>query len=214
MDERLLRALGGLSLQPPPRRRFGKSLVLLRGLPGSGKSTLARQLKYDYPSAVVLSTDDFFTRNGVYVFEPDFLEDAHKWNQKRARKAMKNGKSPVIIDNTNIHAWEMKPYVMMARENSYEVIFREPDTPWKFNVHELTRRNIHDVPRQKIQRMKEEYEHNVTFHSVLHSEQSSRDDRSATGPNTAYGLGARSSPPSAFSHRRPRPARTNTVPFR
>uniref|UniRef100_A0A8B9ERY5 Uncharacterized protein n=1 Tax=Anser cygnoides TaxID=8845 RepID=A0A8B9ERY5_ANSCY len=41
MDERLLRALGGLSLQPPPRRRFGKSLVLLRGLPGSGKSTLA-----------------------------------------------------------------------------------------------------------------------------------------------------------------------------
>uniref|UniRef100_A0A8B9SIL3 NEDD4-binding protein 2-like 1 n=1 Tax=Anas platyrhynchos TaxID=8839 RepID=A0A8B9SIL3_ANAPL len=163
MDERLLRALGGLSLQPPPRRRFGKSLVLLRGLPGSGKSTLARQLKYDYPSAVVLSTDDFFTRNGVYVFEPDFLEDAHKWNQKRARKAMKNGKSPVIIDNTNIHAWEMKPYVMMARENSYEVIFREPDTPWKFNVHELTRRNIHDVPRQKIQRMKEEYEHHVTF---------------------------------------------------
>lgn len=43
----------------------------------------SRQLKYDYPSAVVLSTDDFFTRNGVYVFEPDFLEDAHKWNQKR-----------------------------------------------------------------------------------------------------------------------------------
>uniref|UniRef100_A0A8B9IPU9 Uncharacterized protein n=1 Tax=Anser cygnoides TaxID=8845 RepID=A0A8B9IPU9_ANSCY len=43
--------------------------------------------------------------------------------------------------------------------------------------------------------MKEEYEHNVTFHSVLHSEQPSRDDRSATGPNTAYGLGARSSPP-------------------
>nr|XP_027325901.1 NEDD4-binding protein 2-like 1 [Anas platyrhynchos] len=213
MDERLLRALGGLSLQPPPRRRFGKSLVLLRGLPGSGKSTLARQLKYDYPSAVVLSTDDFFTRNGVYVFEPDFLEDAHKWNQKRARKAMKNGKSPVIIDNTNIHAWEMKPYVMMARENSYEVIFREPDTPWKFNVHELTRRNIHDVPRQKIQRMKEEYEHHVTFHSVLHAQQPDRDDRSTTGPSTAHGLGAHHSPPPGCSHR-PRPARTRTLPFR
>lgn len=42
-----------------------------------------RQLKRDYPSAVVLSTDDFFVENGVYVFEPDFLEDAHKWNQKR-----------------------------------------------------------------------------------------------------------------------------------
>ncbi|XP_021261115.1 NEDD4-binding protein 2-like 1 [Numida meleagris] len=216
MEEQLLRALGGLSLQPPPRRsprRFGKTLVLLRGLPGSGKSTLARQLKCDYPSAVVLSTDDFFSRNGVYVFDPDFLEDAHKWNQKRARKAMKNGKSPVIIDNTNIHAWEMKPYVMMARENSYEVIFREPDTPWKFNVRELTRKNIHDVPRQKIQQMKEQYEHYVTFHSVLHSEKPSREDRSSPGPSAAYGLGACAPPPAAFSSRRPRMARTNNPAF-
>uniref|UniRef100_A0A8C3QZW1 NEDD4-binding protein 2-like 1 n=1 Tax=Cyanoderma ruficeps TaxID=181631 RepID=A0A8C3QZW1_9PASS len=89
---------------------------------------------------------------------------------------MKNGKSPVIIDNTNIHAWEMKPYVMMAHENRYEVTFQEPDTPWKFNVQELTRRNIHHVPREKIQRMKEQYEHNVTFHSVLRSEKPSRDE--------------------------------------
>ncbi|NXL35736.1 N42L1 protein, partial [Glaucidium brasilianum] len=209
MDERLLRAPGGLSLQPP-RRRFGGRLVLLRGLPGAGKSTLARQLKRDYPSAVVLSTDDFFIENGVYMFEPDFLEDAHKWNQKRAHKAMKNGKSPVIIDNTNIHAWEMKPYVMMARENRYEVVFQEPDTPWKFNVRELTRRNIHHVPQQKIQRMKEEYEHNVTFRSVLQSEKPGRAERSSSGPNAACGMGAHCNPPPAFSSRRPHlVARTN-----
>ncbi|XP_014821564.1 PREDICTED: NEDD4-binding protein 2-like 1 isoform X2 [Calidris pugnax] len=186
MDEQLLRALGGLRLQPPPPRFSGR-LVLLRGLPGSGKTTLARQLKRDHSSAVVLSTDDFFIENGVYVFEPDLLEDAHKWNQKRARKAMKNGKSPVIIDNTNIHAWEMKPYVMMARENRYEVIFQEPDTPWKFNVRELT--------------------------SVLHSEKPSRDERSSRGPNPAYGMGARFDPPPVFSNRRPHVAHTNTTPF-
>ncbi|OPJ81073.1 NEDD4-binding protein 2-like 1 [Patagioenas fasciata monilis] len=212
MDEQLLRALGGLSLQPP-RGRFGGRLVLLRGLPGSGKSTLARQLKREYPSAVVLSTDDYFIENGVYMFEPDLLEDAHKWNQKRARKAMKNGKSPVIIDNTNIHAWEMKPYVMMARENRYEVIFQEPDTPWKFNVRELTRRNTHCVPRETIQRMKEQYEHNVTFHSVLHSEKPSRDERSSNGPNPSYSTGAHSNRHPAFSIRRAHVARTNHMPF-
>ncbi|XP_075598170.1 NEDD4-binding protein 2-like 1 isoform X1 [Balearica regulorum gibbericeps] len=212
MDERLLRALGGLSLQPP-RGRFEGRLVLLRGLPGAGKSTLARQLKRDYPGAVVLSTDDFFIENGVYMFEPDFLEDAHKWNQKRARKAMKNGKSPVIIDNTNIHAWEMKPYVMMARENRYEVIFQEPDTPWKFNVQELARRNTHRVPREKIQRMKEQYEHNVTFHSVLHSEKPSRDERSFSRPNAVYSTGAYSNLPPAFSSRRPHIAHRNNMPF-
>ncbi|NWR60110.1 N42L1 protein, partial [Bucorvus abyssinicus] len=212
MDEQLLRALRAVSLQQPPRGRFGgKRLVLLRGLPGAGKSTLARQLKRDYPSAVVLSTDDFFIENGVYMFEPDFLEDAHKWNQKRAHKAMKNGKSPVIIDNTNIHAWEMKPYVMMAREHRYEVIFQEPDTPWKFSVRELARRNIHHVPRQKIQQMKEQYEHNVTFHSVLQAEEPSRDERSSSGPSAAYG--AHSAPRPAFSNRRPHVARTNNMSF-
>ncbi|NWQ77832.1 N42L1 protein, partial [Columbina picui] len=129
-----------------------------------------------------------------------------------ARKAMKNGKSPVIIDNTNIHAWEMKPYVMMARENRYEVIFQEPDTPWKFNVQELTRRNTHRVPRETIQRMKEQYEHNVTFHSVLHSEKPSRDERSSNGPNRSYSTGAHSNRPPA-STRRAQVARTNHMPF-
>ncbi|NWV10471.1 N42L1 protein, partial [Ptilonorhynchus violaceus] len=172
-----------------------------------------RQLKRDYPSAVVLSTDDYFLENGVYIFEPDFLEDAHKWNQKRAHKAMKNGKSPVIIDNTNIHAWEMKPYVMMARENRYEVTFQEPDTPWKFNVQELTRRNVHRVPRERIQRMKEEYEHNVTFHSVLRSEKPSRDEGSYSGPNAAYGSGPHPNHLSTFSRRRPGTGRTNNMVF-
>lgn len=158
-------------------------------------------MKRDCPSAVVLSTDDFFIEDGVYMFEPDLLEDAHRWNQKRAFKAMKSGISPIIIDNTNIHAWEMKPYVKMARENRYEVIFQEPDTPWKFNVQELTRRNIHDVPRQKIQQMKEEYEHSVTFHSVLQSEKPSRDERSFSGPN--YSMSRHSSPAPVFSNRRP-----------
>ncbi|XP_015495636.1 NEDD4-binding protein 2-like 1 [Parus major] len=209
-EERLLQALAGLSLRPP-RAGGGGRLVLLRGLPGAGKSTLARQLKRDHPGAVVLSTDDFFVENGVYVFEPDFLEDAHKWNQKRARKAMKNGKSPVIIDNTNIHAWEMKPYVMMAHENRYEVTFQEPDTPWKFNVQELTRRNIHHVPREKIQRMKEQYEHNVTFHSVLQSEKPSRDEGSYSGASAAHGTGPHPTHPSAFRRRRPGMARTNVT---
>ncbi|NP_001340560.1 NEDD4-binding protein 2-like 1 isoform 9 [Homo sapiens] len=102
-----------------------------------------RQLQHDFPRALIFSTDDFFFReDGAYEFNPDFLEEAHEWNQKRARKAMRNGISPIIIDNTNLHAWEMKPYAVMALENNYEVIFREPDTRWKFNVQELARQIV------------------------------------------------------------------------
>ncbi|XP_004604592.1 NEDD4-binding protein 2-like 1 isoform X1 [Sorex araneus] len=175
---------------PPRRPSFRKHLYLLRGLPGSGKTTLARQLQHDFPRALIFSTDDFFFReDGTYEFNPDFLEEAHEWNQKRARKAMRNGISPIIIDNTNLHAWEMKPYAVMALENNYEVIFREPDTRWKFNVQELARRNIHGVPREKIQRMKERYEHDVTFRSVLHAEKPNRMNRNQDRNNASFSNG-------------------------
>ncbi|XP_077666201.1 NEDD4-binding protein 2-like 1 isoform X4 [Eretmochelys imbricata] len=219
MEGSLVRAFGGLSLQPPARaqprrRRFSKRLYLLRGLPGSGKTTRARQLKREFPGAVILSTDDFFfTEDGTYVFSPDCLDEAHLWNQKRAHKAMKNGKSPVIIDNTNIHAWEMKPYVIMARENNYEVIFQEPDTHWKFNVRELARRNNHGVPREKIQRMKDQYEHDITFHIVLHSEKPSRDGRNSNGTNAAHNTGAYSNMCPTFPNRRPHSRYTNERSF-
>ncbi|KAK2488740.1 hypothetical protein MC885_006364 [Smutsia gigantea] len=29
---------------------------------------------------------------------------------------MRNGISPIIIDNTNLHAWEMKPYAVMVSD--------------------------------------------------------------------------------------------------
>ncbi|XP_056417865.1 NEDD4-binding protein 2-like 1 [Hyla sarda] len=187
MAERLIHSFGNLRLderrpqrqqqnrpptqQRPPPSRFTKHIYLLRGLPGSGKSSLARKLKKEFPSALVFSTDDYFLmEDGSYIYNPDLLLDAHKWNQKRARKAMSKGRTPIIIDNTNILAWHMKPYAVMALENGYGVIFLEPNTHWKFDVRELARRNSHGVPREKIQRMKNAYEHDVTFNMVLHAE--------------------------------------------
>ncbi|XP_038674354.1 NEDD4-binding protein 2-like 1 isoform X2 [Scyliorhinus canicula] len=147
--------------------RGRKRLYLLRGLPGSGKTTLARQLKNQFRGGVILSTDDYFIRqDGSYFFEKYLLNEAHEWNHERARTAMRQGKSPIIIDNTNIEAWEMKPYVNMAREHGYEVTFQEPHTSWKFDIGNLTR-NTHGVPRKKIEQMKERYERNITIDKVL-----------------------------------------------
>ncbi|XP_048389163.1 NEDD4-binding protein 2-like 1 isoform X1 [Stegostoma tigrinum] len=175
--EFLVQSLQNLSLQQPgrkpPRRPLQKRkrLYLLRGLPGSGKTTLARNLKHQFRDAVILSTDDYFIReDGSYLFQKYLLDEAHEWNRGRAKSAMRQRRSTIIIDNTNTEAWEMKPYVNMAQENGYEVKFREPDTPWKFDIRKLTRINSHGVPRETIERMKERYERNITIDKVLHAE--------------------------------------------
>lgn len=44
-----------------------------------------------------------------------------------AKNAMHDGRSPIIIDNTNIQAWEMKPYVSMVFDFSQVFISKEPN---------------------------------------------------------------------------------------
>ncbi|XP_074947737.1 NEDD4-binding protein 2 isoform X1 [Phalacrocorax aristotelis] len=166
-----------LQAQQPPvchmmRKKMhliGQVLVLLRGVPGSGKSYLARTLLEDNPGGIILSTDDYFYKHGQYHYDPNRLGEAHDWNRKRAKEAFEMRISPIIIDNTNIQAWEMKPYVTLAQQFKYEVVFREPDTWWKFKPKELERRNIHGVSKEKIKRMLEQYEPCLTVSSILDS---------------------------------------------
>ncbi|XP_021397617.2 NEDD4-binding protein 2-like 2 isoform X2 [Lonchura striata] len=146
-----------------------KLLVILRGLPGSGKSTLSRVLLGQSCDGIVLSTDDYFHQQYGYTYNAAQLGDAHEWNQKRAKQAMEQGKSPVIIDNTNTQAWEMKPYVEVALEKGYRVEFHEPDTWWKFDPEELEKRNRHGVTCEKIAQMLERYEYQISIPIVMNS---------------------------------------------
>lgn len=141
-----------------------KTMYILRGPSGAGKSTLAKKLGIN---GVVLSTDDFWMQNGKYIFDPLRISEAHKWNQDRTRKLLENGEPSIIIDNTNIELWEMKPYVIMAQEFGYNVKI----IPVKVNLsaEELAKRNKHDVPANIIQKMIDNYDPNASIDDILKS---------------------------------------------
>ncbi|XP_078534437.1 NEDD4-binding protein 2 [Lissotriton helveticus] len=160
------------------KRILGKVLLLLRGAPGSGKSTLARMLLEQNPGGIVLCTDDYFCKNGQYQYDRNCLEEAHAWNQKKAKEAFMKKLSPIIIDNTNLRAWEMKPYVTMAVQHKYTVAFREPDTWWKYKAKELERRNIHGITKEKIKRMLNSYEQQVSVNSIMNSSACNKPEKS------------------------------------
>ncbi|XP_033116107.1 uncharacterized protein LOC117116233 isoform X2 [Anneissia japonica] len=143
----------------------GKVLCLMRGLPGCGKTTLARKL---LGVGIIFSTDDYFvSRNGEYEFKKRFLTEAHDWNQKRVHEALVKGITPVIVDNTNIEKWVMRPYIEMAKKLKYDVVIREPDTPWKLNSTQLAKRCTHGVPKDKIALLLQNYEPNMTVQKVM-----------------------------------------------
>lgn len=146
----------------------GKTLYIMRGFPGSGKSTKAEQLGRD---GYIFSTDDFWIdEKGNYNYDPNRAVDAHAWNQERAKKAMDQGLSPIVIDNTNIEAWEPKPYVEYAISKGYDIQFAESDAPWKNDAQELAKRNTHGVPLEVIEEMQAKWHNDLTVEDILKAE--------------------------------------------
>jgi len=144
-----------------------KIMYIMRGLPGSGKSTKSNMYGQ---GGVILSTDDFFMRDGEYQFEETLLPEAHEWNKQRAYEAIRNGVSPIVIDNTNTQKWEVYDYVNAAVDAGYDVKFDEADTPWAKDPAELAQRNRHGVPQNKIQEMLDGWEDDFSVESILETQ--------------------------------------------
>ncbi|XP_074654776.1 2',3'-cyclic-nucleotide 3'-phosphodiesterase-like [Tubulanus polymorphus] len=130
-----------------------KCMFIMRGLPGSGKSTLAHQLMETYTDSIICSADDHFKQaDGSYNFYEAELKNAHESCQWRAKSACCKNRNVVIIDNTNVKAWEMKAYLEIANSHGYLVYTVQPNTPWRRNVNELAKRNKHHVAVSILQR--------------------------------------------------------------
>ena len=145
-----------------------KLLILLRGVSGSGKSTFAKK----YQGGFIFSTDDFFMQDGIYKFDPEKIKYYHELNVLRTENAMKQGMTPITIDNTNLKAWEMKPYVELADKYGYKIKIHETDL---IDVDELLKRqelrkNIgKNLPRDVLQKMVDGYQRNVSLDDIRNS---------------------------------------------
>lgn len=123
-------------------------MVIMRGVPGSGKSTY---IANNFPGAVVCSADHYFAMSGKYVFDPSKLGVAHGECFKKAaecvqllcayneRNANRQSESVIVIDNTNIRATEIAPYVLLGEAYRFDVeiilLNVEPARAAARNVH-------------------------------------------------------------------------------
>jgi predicted kinase len=123
-----------------------KELYLLRGLPGSGKSTLAKSLGGEHVEA-----DQYFISDGEYLFDASRIKDAHEWCKNQVYDWMFLGFKKIVVSNTFTQEWEMKYYYKLAELHDYRVFSLIVE-----NRH--GGENLHDVPVDKIQAMKDRFE--------------------------------------------------------
>jgi predicted kinase len=134
-----------------------KTLYIVRGIPGSGKSTFAKRLvEHDF---LVCEADKFYVdkETGEYNFDFSKIKDAHKFCQETVETYMKDSLvndqfyREIAVSNTFTQEWEMEPYIKLAEKYGYMVF-----TVIVENRH--GGKNIHGVPEDKLQIMKDRFE--------------------------------------------------------
>jgi predicted kinase len=141
-------------------------LIIIRGLPGSGKSTLAEHLQASFNNtrfnntnpalwfgtiASVFEADQFFQTLAGYKFDGTKLREAHLDCQARTRAWLTAGRI-AIVSNTFTQRWEYQPYIDMAKELNVDVQVIEVHGDFQ---------NIHGVPPDKIESMRERWEAHI-----------------------------------------------------
>ena len=158
-----------------------KIFYVMRGVSGSGKSTKAKSLPGVIPENI-FSTDDLIADN-LKDYNEFFrqMEENQDWTPLtmkheellvKLQDAMKHGRSPLVLDNTNLRAYQSKNYVQSAIKNKYQVIFVDVGTGG-LTTEELVARNHHGVDKETMQKMIDAYEDegNLTINKVLMSEE-------------------------------------------
>jgi predicted kinase len=127
-----------------------KKIILLRGLPGSGKSSLAKLMSNSLTGFV--EADMYFIQNGEYKFDASKLRQAHAWCQNQVKEWMgPNGLDEIIVSNTFTQEWEMQPYFELAEKYGFVIFSLVVE-----NRH--GGKNVHNVPEDKLEQMKNRFE--------------------------------------------------------
>ena len=90
-------------------------VLILRGIQGAGKSWFAHKVRQDIVLTTVVSADRFFETQDGYRFDISKLGDAHAACMADFITYIGHGNIDVlVVDNTNVAAWECSPYVLVA----------------------------------------------------------------------------------------------------
>lgn len=118
--------------------------ILVRGIPGSGKSTFGQALA-EYLNIPKVEANDYFTKDGVYEFNPELLPVANEYCRLTALEAAKEYTGVVVCN----------PFCRMQDMDWY---FQSFNTVLVMKKPHRTYQNTHNVPIEIIEQMVSKWE--------------------------------------------------------
>lgn len=128
-----------------------RKVTIMSGVSGSGKGTYIERTfphiwnpmlsKGDIGGTVVVSADHYFMKEGVYVFDPSKLGDAHGGCFLYFIEILQKGfYTEVVVDNTNTTVMEIAPYMLAAQAFGWEAEIITLSIPDPFDVENYARK--------------------------------------------------------------------------
>jgi hypothetical protein len=130
-----------------------KKAYIMRGIPGSGKTTKANKLIGD--TGVIHSVDEYFMKNGTYVFDFERWQEYKDKNFQAFCESLKKGIDIVICDRVNSTRLECEKFARAAEDAGYET---EIITLPHLTAQEAAKRSTHNVPAEAIQKVLDQWE--------------------------------------------------------
>lgn len=135
-----------------------KKVLIMRGIPGSGKSTYVAQAVgalLSYQVASVCSADTYFLTgpDKEYIFDLSKIGQAHAACFSQFMSGLllmkKDFLNLLVVDNTNVRAWEPSAYIQLARYHHVDIEIV------RFHIDPAVAgpRNRHGVPQEAVDRM-------------------------------------------------------------
>ena len=123
-------------------------VILMRGASGAGKSTY---VQVNYPHAnVICSNDHHRVVDGVYKYTDS--KEPQKKCFKSYYNALVTGQPLVVVDNTNVSAASLAPYIALAELFGYDYTIIEIET----DIETCLKNSQHGVSIDTLYKMAEQ----------------------------------------------------------